>query len=369
MIKENFDDKSDKNTDKTYIDDSIEGVEFNHKEINNIVSSEENEEDKLDYTFRPEKLIHFKGQEEVTDNLKVYIQAAKQRNEALEHILFSGPPGLGKTTLAYVISKEMRTNIKTVQGPILEKPGDIAAYLNSLNKGDVFFIDEVHRLRQSVEEMLYSAMEDFKIDIQIGQGISARTIKIDLNPFTLIGATTRSGLLTKPFLDRFGIHANLRLYDETALKEITIRTAGLMSIKIAKEAAIEIAKRARGTPRIVNRVLRRVRDFAQVIGSGEINLEITKIALERLGIDSIGLDNMDRTILETIIDKYSGGPVGIDTLSVSIGETKDTIADVYEPFLIQKGFIMRTTRGRMATEKAYKYLGKNQDNNNQALLF
>jgi Holliday junction DNA helicase RuvB len=281
-----------------------------------------------------------------------------------------GPPGLGKTTLAYIISKEMGTNIKTIQAPVLEKPGDVAAHLTQLKKGDIFFIDEVHRLRQPVEEMLYAAMEDFKIDIQIGQGVSARTLKIDISPFTLIGATTRSGLLTKPFLDRFGIQSNLKLYNEKDLKTIAMRTASLMNIKIDDEAAYEISKRARGTPRIVNRVLRRVRDFAQVIGSGEITLEITKISLDRLGIDENGLDDMDRRILETIIDKYSGGPVGIDTLSVSIGETKDTIADVFEPFLIQKGFIIRTTRGRAATLKAYEYLGlKPPKRNSQESLF
>jgi holliday junction DNA helicase RuvB len=351
-------------------DIDLNGVEIEHNDINDVLSSEETEEDYVDYSFRPEKLEYFIGQDSVTENLKVYIEASKKRNEALEHVLFSGPPGLGKTTLAYIISKEMGTNIKSVQAPILEKPGDVAAYLTQLKKGDIFFIDEVHRLRQPVEEMLYSAMEDFKIDIQIGQGVSARTIKLDISPFTLIGATTRSGLLTKPFLDRFGIHANLSLYNEEALKIIATRTAGLMNIKMDEQSACEIAKRSRGTPRIVNRVLRRVRDFAQVIGSGDITLEITKISLDRLGIDSSGLDSMDRKILETIIDKYSGGPVGLDTLAVSIGETKDTISDVYEPFLIQRGFITRTTRGRTATVKAYDYLGrKGKNDNNQTNLF
>lgn len=350
--------------------DSIKGVELEHENITDVLTSSETEEDYIDYTFRPEKLEHFKGQEDVTDNLKIYIKAAKQRNEALEHTLLFGPPGLGKTTLAIIISKEMGTDIKAIQAPILEKPGDVAAYLTQLKKGDILFIDEVHRLRQPVEEMLYSAMEDFKIDIQIGQGVSARTIKIDVSPFTLIGATTRSGLLTKPFLDRFGIQSNLKLYNEDALKHIAIRTASMMDIKIDKTAAYEIAKRSRGTPRIVNRVLRRVRDFAQVIGSGEITLEITKTSLERLGIDENGLDEMDRRILETIIDKYAGGPVGIDTLSVSIGETKDTISDVFEPFLIQKGFLVRTARGRTATYKAYEYLGKSEpDKSDQSTLF
>jgi holliday junction DNA helicase RuvB len=315
-------------------------------------------EKEFENNIRPNEIADFTGQAQIIENLKIFIQAAKQRDEPLDHILFHGPPGLGKTTLSRIVANELNVNIKETSGPVIEKPADLAGLLTNLEKNDVLFIDEIHRLSTVVEEYLYAAMEDFKIDIMIDSGPAARSIQIDLHPFTLVGATTRSGLLTAPLLSRFGIKSRLEYYDATTLKNILVRSAGILQTKITSDAAQEIAGRSRGTPRIANGLLRRVRDFAQVIGNGVIDLKITEHALKALNVDAYGLDEMDNRILTTIIDKFKGGPVGITTIATAVGEEPGTLEEVYEPFLVQEGFIIRTARGRMATEKAYKHLGK-----------
>lgn len=320
----------------------------------NLSSSEKEAEKAL----RPVMFDDFSGQESVIENLRVFVQAAKQRQESLDHVLLHGPPGLGKTTLAHIISHDLGVNIRITSGPVLDKPGDLAGLLTNLEPNDVLFIDEIHRLSPVVEEYLYSAMEDYKIDIMLDSGPSARSVQIKLNPFTLVGATTRSGLLTSPLRARFGINSRLNYYRSDVLTKIVKRSAAILQVEIAEEAAFEIARRSRGTPRIANAILRRVRDFAQIKGNGSIDLEIALFSLKALNVDANGLDEMDHRILTAIIDKFKGGPVGITTISTAVGEESGTIEEVYEPFLIQEGYLQRTPRGREATEKAYKQMGK-----------
>jgi len=327
-----------------------------------------NEELDVEKKLRPLSFDDFTGQDQAIENLKIFVEAANQREEALDHTLFHGPPGLGKTTLAHILANELNVGIKITSGPVLDKPGDLAGLLTNLEERDVLFIDEIHRLSPIVEEYLYSAMEDYKIDIMIESGPNARTVQINLEPFTLIGATTRSGLLTSPMRARFGISSRLNYYKKELLTTIIQRSAQILKVPISMEAAIEIAGRSRGTPRIANALLRRVRDFAQIKGDGNITIEIAQYALQALKVDAHGLDEMDTKILTTLIDKFKGGPVGISTLATAVGENAETIEEVYEPFLIQEGFIMRTPRGREVTEAAYKHLGK-QKGFNQAELF
>jgi Holliday junction DNA helicase RuvB len=318
--------------------------------------------------LRPLSFDDFAGQEQVIENLRVFVEAANLRGEALDHTLFHGPPGLGKTTLAHIIANELDTNIRVTSGPVLDKPGDLAGLLTNLGERDVLFIDEIHRLSPVIEEYLYSAMEDYKIDIMIESGPNARSVQINLEPFTLIGATTRSGLLTAPMRARFGISSRLHYYNTELLTHIVQRSSGILDVSNTIEAAIEIAGRSRGTPRIANALLRRVRDFAQIKGDGNIDIKIARYALNALNVDKHGLDEMDNKILSTIIDKFKGGPVGISTLSTAVGENAETIEEVYEPFLIQEGFIMRTPRGREVTELAYKHLGKTSGSTQDTLF-
>lgn len=323
-----------------------------------IEDSNLNHDIEIEQVLRPKLFTDFEGQDQIVDNLKVFIEAAKQRDDALDHVLLHGPPGLGKTTLANIISNELDVNIKTTSGPVLDKPGDLAGLLTNLEERDVLFIDEIHRLNPIVEEYLYSAMEDYQIDIMIESGPNARSVQIEINPFTLIGATTRSGLLTSPLRARFGINSRLEYYKLDLLSKIVKRSSSILDVDIDKAAALEIARRSRGTPRIANALLRRVRDFAQIKGNGKIDLKITQYSLDALNVDEHGLDEMDNRILTTIIDKFKGGPVGLTTISTAVGEQAGTIEEVYEPYLIMEGYLMRTPRGRQVTETAYRHLGK-----------
>ena len=331
--------------------------------------SQSAKEREAERALRPKGFDAFAGQQQVLDNLKVFVSAAKERKEPLDHVLLHGPPGLGKTTLSHIIANELGVGIKMTSGPVLDKPGDLAGLLTSLNANDVLFIDEIHRLSPIVEEYLYSAMEDYRIDIMIESGPAARSVQLNLKPFTLIGATTRSGMLTAPLRARFGINCRLQYYDAETLTRIVNRSAGLLDVKITSESALEIARRSRGTPRIANLLLRRVRDFAQVKGDGTITLDIARYALQALNVDRNGLDEMDLRILNTIIDKFKGGPVGLTTIATAVGEDSGTVEEVYEPYLIQEGYLMRTPRGREVTPLAYQHLGKIRLNGNQQELF